>query len=221
MSNRKYVVQDAGRGWISKLGTGIVATGSVAAAVIAVSPQGAALESLVYNPQAMQTGTVASGSGGGAPAAAESQASFGTSAASEPPRLEDYLVIGELPRAISAPQSDLANAPILGSILSSAQTGGSVGNVTNSTQYASEAGGSSSSTTGNTTNSTQTAGSGSGGNSSNGQNGNVTSPTPGGGEDSYGEDSYGEDSYGEDSYGEDSEDWGGEDSYGEDSRGED
>ena len=51
MSNRKYEIREAGNGFLSKLGTGIIAAGSVTAAVVAVSPQGAALESLIYNPR--------------------------------------------------------------------------------------------------------------------------------------------------------------------------
>ena len=209
MSNRKYIVQDAGRGWISKFGTGLVATGSVAAAVVAVTPQGAALESLVYNPQAMQSGNLASGANGGALSEVEAQPASESVVSGEPPTLEDYLVLGDIPASLANQQVDVATSPVLGSILTPAQSGGSVGNVTNSTQYAGESSGSSGSTggnQGNVTNPTQTAESGSGGGGNSGQNGNVTSPTPGGGEDSHGEDSYGEDSHGEDSHGEDSHD---------------
>lgn len=204
MSNRKYEIREAGNGFLSKLGTGIIAAGSVTAAVVAVSPQGAALESLIYNPQAMLANNVASGTSGSASAGESSQSTLNSSSGGVPPTLEDYLVLGDIYRGsqLSNPQG---TAPLeLGSILSSSQSGGSVGNVTNSTQYASGGTAAGTGDQGNVTGSTPTADAGNGGNTGTGENGNVTSPTPGGGEDSYGEDNSGEDS--EDSHGEDSHD---------------
>jgi hypothetical protein len=214
MTDRKYEIREAGNGFLSKLGTGVVAVGSVAAAVVAVSPQGVALESLIYNPEAMPANNIASGTAGSSGTGLEGEQAAAT-AGGVPPTLEDYLVLGDIYPG-SQPVNGEGSAFLeLGSILNNAQGGGSVGNVTNSTQYATGGGNSTTGDAGNVTGSTPTAGGGNGGTGNTGGNGNTTSPTPGGGT---GEDSYGEDSHGEDSYGEDSH---GEDSHGEDSHSED